>query len=339
MNLSLNLTLNQAFASCSARFLLRFPSFLYLRPMPAKKHLIVIGGPTASGKTSLSIALAQHFGVPILSADSRQFYREMSIGTAKPDAEELAAAKHYFIDNLSVDDKYNVGDYEKEAIALLDELYQRHDMAIMAGGSGLFIKAVCEGMDQFPDVPNEVKASVQQLLETEGIEALQAELKVADPAYYEQVDLNNPHRLIRALGVCRASGQAFTSFWQQKKVVRNFKPIYLLLDMDREVLYDRINRRVDLMLEKGLVKEAKSLYSRRMLSSLQTVGYAELFEHFDGTISMEKAIELIKRNSRRYAKRQMTWLRRNPAWKAFAPSDYSPIIQYVEEQIKSETTE
>lgn len=307
--------------------------------MPSKKHLIVIGGPTASGKTSLSITLAQHFGAPILSADSRQFYREMTIGTAKPDEDELAAAKHYFVDNLSIDDKYNVGDYEKEAIALLDELYKKHDIAIMVGGSGLFIKAVCEGMDQFPEVPEEVKASVQQLLEDEGIEALQAELQLADPEYYKKVDLNNPHRLIRALGVCRASGQAFTSFWQQSKVLRKFHPIYLLMDMDRELLYDRINRRVDLMLKNGLVDEAKTLYPKRMLSSLQTVGYAELFEHFDGTISMETAVELIKRNSRRYAKRQMTWLRRNPEWKAFSPSSSSSIIQYVEQQLKSEATE
>lgn len=302
--------------------------------MQQKKHLIVIGGPTASGKTKLSIALAQYFGTPILSADSRQFYREMSIGTAKPDAEELAAAKHYFVDNLSINDKYNVGDYEREAIALLDKLYQERDTVIMAGGSGLFIKAVCEGMDKFPDVPTEVKASVQQLLDEKGIEALQAELKLADPDYYHTVDLNNPHRLVRALVVCRASGAPFSSFWQQSKVARNFQPIYILIDMDRAVLYDRINQRVDQMLKNGLVKEAKSLYPKRMLSSLQTVGYRELFEHFDGTISMEKAIELIKRNSRRYAKRQMTWLRRNPAWQAFAPSPHVPIIEYVEQQIK-----
>jgi len=315
-----------------------FDTIPYLCPMAAKKHLIVIGGPTASGKTTLSIELAKHFGAPILSADSRQFYREMSIGTAKPGAKELAAAKHYFVDNLSIEDPYSVGDYERAALALLDQLYEEQDIVIMAGGSGLFIKAVCEGMDRFPNVPAEVKAGVQQLLDEKGMEALQAELEKADPDYYKIVDLHNPHRLIRALGVCRASGQPFTSFWQQSNVKRHFEPIYILTEMEREALYERINKRVDLMLENGLVQEAKSLYPKRRLTSLQTVGYRELFEHFDGTISMEKAIELIKRNSRRYAKRQMTWLRGNPAWKAFAPSPSSPIIQYVEQQIKPETT-
>ncbi len=303
--------------------------------MSVSKYLIVIGGSTASGKTGLSIQLAQHFNAPILSADSRQFYREMNIGTAKPNAEELAAAEHFFINNLSIKDEYSVGDYETDALALLEKVYTDNDLAILVGGSGLFIKAVCEGLDQFPDVPIEVRNKLHAQYINEGIESLQEELKVSDPDYYQKVDLQNPHRLIRALGVCRVSGQPFSAFWQQKKTERSFTPIYILAEVDRPLLYQRINQRVDQMIEAGLVEEAKTLYPNRTLGALNTVGYGELFEHLDGKLSLEKAIELIKRNSRRYAKRQMTWLRRNPEWKPFSPQDVNSIIKHIEQTMNT----
>jgi tRNA dimethylallyltransferase len=223
------------------------------------KYLIVIVGATASGKTSLGIRLAQKYDTVILSADSRQFYREMSIGTAKPTEEELVAAPHHFIDNLSIHDKYSVGDYEKEAITLLDEIFETKDVALMVGGSGLFIKSVLEGLDEFPDVPNEIKEKLIQLEKEEGIEALQNMLKEKDPNYFSEVDIHNPHRLIRALSVIEASGKPFSSFRNQAAKKRNFQAIIIQLDWEREKLYERINQRVDLMLEAGLLDEVKSL--------------------------------------------------------------------------------
>jgi len=303
--------------------------------MSTKKYLIIIGGPTASGKTSLAIQLAQHYDVPILSADSRQFYREMNIGTAKPTASELEAAQHHFINNLSIEDNYSVGDYEVDALARLDKIYQNNDIALMVGGSGLFIKAVCEGLDKFPEVPVSYRNDLHALMIQQGIEALQEELEKSDPEYYRIVDLNNPHRLIRALGVCRVSGQPFSSFWQQNKIKRSFEPIYILNTMDREMLYQRINTRVDQMIAQGLVEEAKSLYPQKGLAALNTVGYSELFDYFDELTSLEKAIELIKRNSRRYAKRQMTWLRRNPEWQAFPPASEKEILLFINEKMKT----
>ena len=299
--------------------------------MAVRKYLIVIGGPTASGKTGLSIRLAQHFNAPILSADSRQFYQEMNIGTAKPTEEELASAQHFFVNNLSITEEYSVGDYESDAMACLEKIFAEKDVAILVGGSGLFIKAVCEGLDQFPDVPIEVRNELQAQYIKEGITSLQDELKASDPDYYKIVDLQNPHRLIRALGVCRVSGQAFSTFWQQEKPKRSFTPVYILTDVERPLLYQRIDQRVDQMIEAGLEEEARALYPNRELGALNTVGYAEFFDYFDGLISLEKAIELIKRNSRRYAKRQMTWLRRNPNWKPFSPKDPNPIIEYIEQ--------
>ncbi len=274
------------------------------------KYLIVVGGPTASGKTGLGIRLAQHFNTEILSADSRQFYREMNIGTAKPTQEELAQATHHFIDNLSVHDTYSVGDYEREALDLLEKLYQKHDVVIMVGGSGFFIRAVCEGLDEFPEVPMHIREELNQLFENEGITPLQYELKELDPAYYSQVDTQNPKRLLRALEVCRATGQPFSHFHNKEKSPRPFVPVYIGLDWEREALYERINKRVDMMIEAGLEQEARELHPLRHLTSLQTVGYQEWFDFFDGKIDREEAIRLIKRNSRRYAKRQMTWFRK-----------------------------
>jgi tRNA dimethylallyltransferase len=308
---------------------------VYFRGMVAKKYLIVIGGATATGKTSLSIQLAQYFQTEILSCDSRQFYREMTIGTAKPDAVELHAASHHFIDYLSIEQDYTVGDFERDALILLEKLFQEKDVLIMVGGSGLFIRALCQGLNEFPEVPNSIREELNNLFEREGIEALQNELKQSDREYYEEVDLQNPVRLIRALGVCRVSGQPFSDFRKQKQKTRFFTPIYVLAEMDREVLYDKINRRVDLMLKKGLVEEAKSLFPHRHLNALQTVGYQEFFEYFEGLISLEEAIELVKRNSRRYAKRQMTWFRKDGFWKGFSSSEVDSVIDYIKSQMEA----
>ena len=294
-----------------------------------KKHLIVITGATASGKTSLAIQLANHFQTEILSADSRQFFKEMNIGTAKPTLEELRQAKHHFIDTLSIHDEYNVGQYERDASLLLEQLFQKHDTVIMAGGSGLYIKAVCEGLDHFPKVDEKHRIELTQLFEQEGIEVLQQELKELDPTYYNEVDRQNPQRLIRALEICRGSGQSYSSFRTSNAAERPFKTTKIAIQWEREQLYDRINRRVDLMLEAGLEQEAKSLYPFKHLNALQTVGYQEWFDYFDDTIDKTEAIRLIKRNTRRYAKRQMTWLRRDNDVHYFEVNDLEGIKRLV----------
>lgn len=303
------------------------------------KYLIVVGGPTGSGKTAMAIRLAQYFQTEILSADSRQFFREMSIGTAKASPEELQAVPHHFINSLSIEQAYSVGDFERDALALLAHLYSAHQVVILAGGSSLYIKALCEGLDEFPEVPDPIRVAVEQLYQHEGIAALQQELAQVDPVYYEQVDRANPQRLIRAISVYRASGHPFSSFRTQQAEPRFFTPIYLWLELPREDLYQRINQRVDQMLKAGLEEEARGLYSQRHLNALQTVGYQELFDYFAGEISREEAIELIKRNSRRYAKRQGTWMRRDGFWKTFSPEQFDAIIQYLESEkriVKSE---
>jgi tRNA dimethylallyltransferase len=299
-----------------------------------QKYLIVIEGPTASGKTGLSIELAKHFDAEILSCDSRQFYKEMSIGTAKPDAEERAAAVHHFVDCMSIERSYNVGDYEREAIAFLEDYYTQKDIAIMVGGSGLYIRAVCEGVDEFPEVDKSIREAITGELETNGLEALQEELKGSDPDYYEKVDLKNPHRIIRALEICRGSGKPFSSFHGQGKVQRPFQVIKIGINWERPVLYDRINLRVDLMMEAGLLEEVKFLYPKRKLNALQTVGYRELFGYLDGTTTLIEAIELLKRNTRRYAKRQMTWFRKEKDlhW-VKAGAEPLEVAEWVEEQM------
>ncbi len=304
--------------------------------MSVNKYLIVLAGPTAVGKTAVAIKIAQHFETEILSADSRQFYREMSIGTAKPTPGEFATIPHHFISSLSIHDHFTVGDFEKESQLLLKKLFKKHNIVIMAGGSGLFIRAVCEGLDVFPEVPVEIRNQVNELFKKEGIEGLQKELKKADPVYFKKVDQNNPMRLIRAIEVCRVSGQPFSQFLQGKRAERFYKIIYVNLEMDRKILYDRINRRVDQMIDMGLKKEARGLFPFKHLTPLQTVGYQELFDYFENKITLEEAIELIKRNSRRYAKRQMTWLRKDDHWKAFHPSQTQEIIEYLEERIRSD---
>lgn len=299
----------------------------------AKPHLILIGGPTASGKTDLAIALAQHLNTVILSADSRQFYRELRIGNARPDAEELAAAPHYFIADRSVEAPLSAGAYAREALALLEDIYRRHDTAIVVGGSGLYLKALTEGLDEFPEVPAAVRAQLEALYQQKGLAALQRELAAADPTYYAEVDRANPARLLRALAVCRASGQPYSYFRTALPADRPFQPHYLTIDWPRDLLYERIDLRVERMLQQGLVEEARSLYPLRHLSPLQTVGYQELFAHFEGHYDLPTAIGLIQRNSRRYAKRQLTWLRRDGYWQALPPGDTAAALRYVDRQL------
>lgn len=301
--------------------------------MPSKKYLIVIGGPTASGKTRASIKVANHFGVEIISADSRQFYREMNIGTAKPNKHELAKAPHHFINNLSIHDEYTAGDYEREVIPFLDQLYEGYDMAILVGGSGFFIQAIVEGLDEFPSVPKEIRFQIIKDFEEKGLGYLRSRVRSIDPRYFNLMDNKNPHRLIRALSVFEASGKPFSSFLYQAPKVRNFEPIFICLEMQREHLYHRINRRVDRMMEKGLLEEVKQLYPHQHLSPLQTVGYSELFEHLEGKHTIETAIDLIKRNTRRYAKRQLTWFRKKPYWNRFIAQDPDSIITFVRKQL------
>lgn len=301
-------------------------------------HLIVLSGPTASGKTRFAIQLAQHYNTVIVSADSRQFFREMTIGTAKPDAEELAAVPHYFINSHSVEKDYSVGQYEAEALELLQGLFKKQEVVILTGGSGLYLKAVCEGLDTFPEVPKSVQAGVEADYENYGLPYLQEALKEADPEYYAKVDLDNPHRLLRALSVCRGSGQPFSSFRQKAAAKRPFRPIYLQLQWPRATLYNRINQRVDLMMSAGLLEEARLLYPKRHLTALQTVGYQELFDYFDQKTSLEEAVALIKRNTRRYAKRQLTWFRRDGFWKLFSPSEQEAILKYIDQAIQHQLT-
>lgn len=290
-------------------------------------RLIVIGGPTASGKTSLSIALAQHFEVPILSADSRQFYHELNIGVARPTEAELVAAKHYFIADRSLARPLHAGGYEQEALQLLEHLFQQYEQVILVGGSGLFIQAVCEGFDTFPTVIPEVLTKVAELEATAGLAGLQIALQAADPAYFEEVDRLNPARLRRALEVSWSAGQAYSSFLEQSKPKRPFDCMYLQADWPREVLYERINQRVDMMVEAGLEDEVRSVEGFKESRALQTVGYQEWFPYFRGECDRATVIELIKRNSRRYAKRQLTWFRRASHWQLVAKGELAVALK------------
>ena len=278
---------------------------------PLIKKLIVVVGPTASGKTAYAIELAKKYDTEIISADSRQFFREMSIGTAKPTPEELSQAKHHFIDSHSIMDSFSVGDFEKQALAVLDDIFKTHDAAIMAGGSGLYIKAVCEGFDDLPVASTGIRERLNREFEEKGITLLQEKLKVADPVYYDEVDLNNPQRLIRALEVWESTGRPFSSYRKAEAAQRPFEIKKIGLDLPREVLYQRINDRVDEMVKHGLVEEVRSLLPYRHLNALNTVGYSELFDHFDGKTDPNTAIALIKQNTRRFAKRQLTWFRKD----------------------------
>lgn len=295
------------------------------------KKLIVIAGPTAVGKTAAAIKLAQHLKTEIISADSRQFYREMSIGTAKPDTEELKHAKHHFINSHSITESFTVGDFEKEALQLLNTLFKTYDQVILVGGSGLFIQAVTQGFDNLPAADPEIREKLNQELAEKGIQHLQNKLKEVDPEYYNQVDLNNPQRLIRALEVFEATGKSFSSYRKAATNTRSFESIIIVLNLSREELYDRINRRVDIMVEQGLIEEARSLLPFRHLNALNTVGYSELFDYFDGKIDLDTAIGMIKQNSRRFAKRQLTWFRKGNDMKWMAADDANLIDKIITE--------
>ena len=275
------------------------------------KTLIIIAGPTGVGKTDLSIGIAKHFGAEILSCDSRQFYCELGIGVAKPTEEQMKCVKHHFVNNVSVSERYSIWQYEHDAIEFLDEYFKTHDIAIMCGGSGLYIDAVCNGIDIMPDPDPVIRQEVIDLYNEKGIEALRFELQRIDPAYYSQVDLKNPQRIMRGIEMTRQTGKPFSEFRTNTKQKRNFETIKILINTDREKLYGNINKRVDIMLEKGLVDEARNLLKYREMTALRTIGYLELFDYFDGKTTLDEAIELIKRNSRRYARRQITWFHRN----------------------------
>lgn len=279
--------------------------------MDQKKTLLVIAGPTAVGKTAVAIQLAQRYNTVVVSADSRQFYREMSIGTAKPSDEEQAAVKHYFINSHSIVENFSVGDYEKQALALLDELFKQHDVVILAGGSGLYIKAVCEGFDDLPVADPAIRHRLNQDFTELGIKHLQERLFAVDPAYYRMVDIHNPQRIIRALEVFESTGKPISSFQKATRNTRPFRIVRIGLNLPRDILYRQINYRTDKMIANGLLDEVKQLLPYRHLNALNTVGYTELFDHLDGNISLETAIELIKQNTRHFAKRQLTWFRKD----------------------------
>ena len=305
------------------------------------KYLITIVGPTAIGKTALSIALAQHFNCEIISCDSRQFFKEMTIGTAVPNQEELNSAKHHFIQNKSIFENYTVGDYEKEALLKLEELFQKNDFAILIGGSGLYVDAILKGFDEFPEINPEVRFEVNSNYEKLGITYLQEQLQNLDPDYFQKITLENPQtlqnpqRMMRFVEVCIGTQKPYSSFLNQKKNNRNFTPILIGLEADRKVIYDRINQRVDIMMNEGLLKEAKVLYPNKALNALQTVGYRELFSYFDGDFTLPFAIEEIKKNTRRFSKRQLTWFKRNENTKWFDyATDRKNITNYIENLLK-----
>jgi len=297
------------------------------------KILIIISGPTAVGKTAVAIAVARHFGSEIISADSRQIYREMSIGTAVPSPEEMKAVRHHFIQNKSVYDYYNAFMYETEVIKLLEDLFRRMNPVIMAGGSGLYINAVCHGIDDIPTVEPAVRQEMKELYAWEGIEGLRSLLKKVDPEYYKKADLRNPKRLLKALEITVQAGRPYSSFLTQTRKQRPFRILKAGLDLPREELYDRINRRVDRMIETGLMEEARRLYPHRDTNALNTVGYKELFDYFDKKISLDEAITRIKANTRKYARKQLTWFRKDPDIRWFHPEEKDKIIEWIESSI------
>jgi len=299
------------------------------------KYLISIVGPTGVGKTALSIKLAKHYNTEIISADSRQFFKEMQIGTAAPNEKELSQVKHHFIHHKSIEDQYSVGAFEKEAITHLDQLFQSHNIIVMVGGSGLYVDAITKGLDYFPEVDTSVRETLNKKLETEGLQTLQNQLKELDIDAYKTIAIDNPHRIIRALEICLGTGQPYSSFLNKEKTARNFKVITIGLKTDRDIIYGRINQRVDMMITEGLVDEAKALLSKQHLNALNTVGYKELFKYFNEEWILEFAISEIKKNTRRFAKRQLTWFKKDKSiyWFDYK-SNLDNIIKVIDTKIK-----
>jgi tRNA dimethylallyltransferase len=294
-----------------------------------KKTLIVITGPTAVGKTTLCMDIAKHFGIPIINADSRQIYRELKIGTARPTDEQTQAVRHYFVGTLSLDDYYSASLFEQQVLQLLDQLFQASDYALLTGGSMMYIDAVCDGIDDIPTIDDETRRLMKQRLADEGLEALCEELRRLDPEYYEIVDRQNPRRVVHALEICTMTGKTYTSFRRRERRQRPFSIVKIALNRPREELYERINCRVDQMMSDGLLEEARALYPRKELNALNTVGYKELFDYLDGRWPLEEAVERIKGNTRRYARKQLTWYKKDEQIRWFHPDDKESIIDYI----------
>jgi len=299
------------------------------------KYLITIIGPTAIGKTSLGIAIAKQFNAEIISSDSRQFYKEMSIGTAVPSEEELNQVKHHFIQNISIHDDYNVGQFEKDAVMTLNNLFKENNIVVMVGGSGLYVDAVLKGLDDFPDVDPRIREELKNQLEKNGIQSLQEQLKKLDFETYQKIDIENHQRVIRALEICIGTKSSYSSFLTDKRKERNFIPIKIGLTADRNIIYDRINLRVDIMMKNGLLNEVKKLLPHKDLNALQTVGYRELFSYMQGDMTLDFAISEIKKNTRRFAKRQLTWYRKDQEIQWFDYKDAQKhIIEFIKEKMK-----
>ncbi|MBL7851926.1 MAG: tRNA (adenosine(37)-N6)-dimethylallyltransferase MiaA [Cyclobacteriaceae bacterium] len=296
------------------------------------RTLLVLVGPTAVGKTAVAIRLASHFHTEVVSADSRQVFREMEIGTAKPSPADRAKVRHHFIDTLSITEAFDAGQYGEEALKVINSLFEAHRHAVLCGGSGLYIKALLEGFDDMPDIPPAVRQAVSADYRDQGLEGLQKELEAKDPDYYEVVDRRNPQRLMRALEVIRHTGKPFSAYRQKTQRSLPFNVIKLGLDLDREELYHRIDQRMDAMIAAGLFEEASRLFPLRHLPALQTVGYQEIFGFLEGKYDREEAVRLLKRNSRRYAKRQLTWFRRDPEIRWFHPDEFEAMVEFCEEK-------
>ena len=294
------------------------------------KHLLIICGPTAVGKTAISVELSKHYNTEIISADSRQLYTEMSIGTAKPTLDEMQGIPHHLLDCISVQQTYTAGDYERDALKILDELFTKHNLVIMCGGTGLYIDAVCKGFDEGLESNEEIKKQIIEQYQQNGLIWLQEQVKELDIDFYKQADIQNPQRLMRALEVCKTTGKPYSSFRKNIAVKRDFNVIKVFIQEEREILYQRINQRVDKMMKDGLLKEAQTLYAYRYLNALNTVGYKELFGYFDQQTSLEKAVDLIKQHTRNYAKRQITWFKNDEDCTAFFPSEIEKIKAFTD---------
>ena len=291
--------------------------------------LIVVIGPTAVGKTALCIDIARYYGIPIINADSRQIYRELKIGTATPTIEQLQAVKHYFVGSIGIDDYYNASMYEQDVLSLLDEQFKRSSIQLLSGGSMMYIDAVCNGIDEIPTVRDDIREKMKRRYEEEGLEALCKDLQRLDPEHYVTVDRKNHRRVIHALEICYQTGRTYTSFRTQEKKARPFQIVKIGLNRNRDELYDRINRRVDRMMDEGLLEEARSLYDKRSNNALNTVGYKEMFAYLDGIWSLDEAIERIKGNTRRYARKQLTWFKRDEQIRWFHPQQLEEILKYI----------